>query len=123
VHLVPSDRLDRRIIDDERVCAAIDSLNHYDVGRWADAFAILGDPTRLALLLAIRGAGPISVSDLATATGLNGDTASQALRFLRANGLVATHRDGRVVRYELTDPTIGDLLARLTPLDESHPSG
>jgi len=37
---------------------------------------LLADPTRLALLTCISAAGPISVSDLAAATGLHGMTIS-----------------------------------------------
>jgi DNA-binding transcriptional ArsR family regulator len=116
VHLVPADRLDRRVIDGERICAAIETLSHHDLPRSAEVFALLGDPSRLALLVAIRAAGPISVSDLATATGLTADTTSQALRFVRAASVVTAHRDGRVIRYQLTDPAVDELLGRLAPV-------
>lgn len=76
----------------------------------AQAFAVLGDPTRLTLLVAIRAAGPISVSDLAAATGLNDTTVSQTLRHLRAAQVVITERDGRVIRYQLADGPVAALL-------------
>ena len=111
MHLVPAERAHRRIIDQEKVCQAIGSLDPDRVTAWSERFALLGDPTRLRLLLCIDAAGPISVSDLAAAVDQNSDTVSQTLRFLRANHIVTTQRDGRVIRYQLTDPTIHQLLS------------
>jgi DNA-binding transcriptional ArsR family regulator len=58
--------------------------------------------------------GPISVSDLAVATGLTDDHVSQTLRFLRAANAVSPERDGRVVRYRLADAEIEELLGEAT---------
>jgi DNA-binding transcriptional ArsR family regulator len=121
VHLVPADRASRRVIDAEKVCEAIAALGgpgrvsgwSERVSGWSERFMLLADPNRLCLLLAIQAAGPISVSDLAVATGMNDTTASQALRLLRAHGLVTSERDGRVVRYRLADLLVADLLARV----------
>ena len=76
---------------------------------------LLGDPTCLTLLLAIYHAGPISVSDLAVAGDIHDTTVSQALRILRAASMVKPIRDGRVVRYQLADDRIGELLERVSP--------
>jgi ArsR family transcriptional regulator, lead/cadmium/zinc/bismuth-responsive transcriptional repressor len=112
VHLLPADRADHRIIDEERVCQAIAALGEPEAVRTqAELFAVLADPTRLMLLTCISAAGPISVSDLAAATGLNDTTVSQALRHLRASRIVSPQRDGRVIRYQLADPRIAALLA------------
>jgi DNA-binding transcriptional ArsR family regulator len=117
MHLVPAERADHRIIDQEKVCQAIEGLGVLaDTRAWAQRFAVLGDPTRLRLLLCIKTAGPISVSDLAVAADLNDDTVSQTLRFLRASQTVTTERDGRVIRYRLADNVIEDLLDRVTAL-------
>ncbi len=114
MHLVPAERAQRRIIDQEKVCEAIEGLGDPAAGRtWAQRFAVLGDPTRLRLLLCIKAAGPISVSDLAVAADVNDDTASQTLRFLRAHQIVTTERDGRVIRYQLADAVIEELLGRV----------
>jgi DNA-binding transcriptional ArsR family regulator len=121
MHLVPPDRADRRIIDDERVCQAITGIGDHDhLAAWGQQFAILGDPSRLALLLAIHHAGPISVSDLAVAADMNDTAVSQALRFLRARGTVAAERDGRIIRYRLANDDIGELLDRVTPRAEKQ---
>ena len=80
------------------------------IQEWSQRFGLLSDPTRLSLLLCISAAGPISVTDLAVAVDQNPDTVSQTLRLLRAHRTVTTRRDGRVIRYQLADPTISQLL-------------
>lgn len=112
MHLLPAERSGHRVIDGERVCQAIAAVGEAaDVQARARMFAILGDPTRLTLLTCIKAAGPISVSDLAAATGFNDTTVSQTLRYLRAAAVVTTERDGRVIRYQLADGPFADLLA------------
>jgi ArsR family transcriptional regulator, lead/cadmium/zinc/bismuth-responsive transcriptional repressor len=124
MHLIPADRADHRIIDDHRACEAIAALGDPEaVASWAQRFSLLADPGRLSLLVCIRAAGPISVTDLAVASGMNDTTVSQALRLLRAAGLVAAERDGRVIRYSLADEEIGSLLARLFPAPVEVPAG
>jgi DNA-binding transcriptional ArsR family regulator len=116
MHLLPAERAGHRIIDPEKVCDAIAALGDpAEATAWARRFALLADPTRLRLLLAIRAAGPVSVSDLAAAAGISDVTVSQALRHLRANGTVTAERDGRIIRYHLHDRVICDLLNQVTP--------
>jgi ArsR family transcriptional regulator, lead/cadmium/zinc/bismuth-responsive transcriptional repressor len=111
VHLLPAERADHRVIDGERVCQAIEALGPTaDIQARAKTFALLGDPTRLTLLTCIKAAGPISVSDLSAATGLNDTTVSQTLRHLRAAEAVYAERDGRVIRYRLAAGPVAELL-------------
>jgi ArsR family transcriptional regulator, lead/cadmium/zinc/bismuth-responsive transcriptional repressor len=111
MHLASAEQAQRRTIDEHKVCEAIEGLGDpADAHRWAQRFTVLADPTLLRLLLCIRTAGPISVSDLAVAASLNDATVSQTLRFLRASHTVASERDGRVIRYRLADEAIGELL-------------
>jgi len=115
VHLLPAERSGHRVIDGERVCQAIEALEHgADIEARAKTFALLGDPTRLTLLTCIKEAGPISVSDLAAATGFNDTTVSQTLRHLRAAEAVRAERDGRVHRYRLADGPVAALLDACT---------
>ena len=101
----------RALDEDHKVCDAVAALPDGDtMHAWVTRFALLADPTRLTLLLCIHTAGEICVSDLAVAAGLKDTTTSQALRLLRAQGLVATRRAGRVVRYRLADETVHALL-------------
>jgi DNA-binding transcriptional ArsR family regulator len=113
MHLLPVDRADQRVIDSERVCRAIAGLGDPEsIRTQAQHYAVLADPTRLTLLTCISTAGPISVSDLAAATGLHDTTVSQALRYLRAAQIVSTQRDGRIIRYLLADHPVRALLPR-----------
>jgi DNA-binding transcriptional ArsR family regulator len=115
MHLLPAERAGHRIIDEEKVCDAIEGLGDPAmVSAWAQRFALLADPSRLRLLLAIKAAGPISVTDLAVAADISDTTVSQTLRYLRATGTVSTERDGRIIRYHLDDDTIGELLSQVT---------
>ncbi len=111
MHLLPAERSGHRVIDGERVCQAVAALDDREaIQARARRFAVLGDPTRLMILTCIKAAGPISVSDLAAATGLNDTTVSQTLRYLRASQIVATERDGRVIRYRLASDPVAALL-------------
>ncbi|MFD1658721.1 ArsR/SmtB family transcription factor [Streptomyces caeni] len=115
MHLVPAERAGRRIIDGNRVCQAIEAIGEPGAVRaWADRFSLLADPGRLALLLALHRAGPLAVSDLAVATGMNDPAVSQALRLLRTAEVVAGEKQGRIVRYRVTDPVMLELLKQVT---------
>lgn len=121
MHLIPADRADHPSIDDHRACEAIEALGEPgQVETWAARFSLLGDPHRLAVLLCVRHAGPISVTDLALATGMSPTSVSQCLRLLRTAGAVSRERDGKIVRYWLTDQTLGNLLATYGPAHADH---
>lgn len=120
MHFVPAERANRRTIDGHLVCEAIAAIGEQDdVRAAAERFSLLADPGRLALLLALRGVGAMAVSDLAIATGMRDSAVSQALRLLRASGIVAGRKDGRVVRYRIVDAPTSALLARLHPHEEN----
>jgi DNA-binding transcriptional ArsR family regulator len=84
-----------------------------EASRWAARFAMLADPNRLRLLMAMHAAPDICVSDLAAVTGMSDTSVSQALRLLRSQGWVTTRREGRMVLYALDDGTVHELLHML----------
>jgi len=115
MHLVPHERAHRHPIDEHNVCHAIEGIGESSrIETWAARFAVLGEPHRLTVLLAIHHAAPIAVSDLAIATGINDTGVSQILRLLRSSGAVRAERDGRIVRYRLTDPHLAVLLDQMS---------
>lgn len=121
MHLLSERDPERRTIDGDRACLAVAAIgDRREVATWAHRYGLLSDPTRLALLLAIHHAGPIAVSDLATAVQVSDAAVSQALRLLRSEGVVTAQRTGRVVRYTLEDAELQKLLARVRP---ERPSG
>jgi DNA-binding transcriptional ArsR family regulator len=75
----------------------------------ANRFALLGDPTRLRLVSTLHERGAMTVSELAEATGGTMPNVSQHLARLAAGGIVKRRREGRSVRYWISDPTIEDL--------------
>ena len=79
----------------------------------AAIFAILADPTRMRILIAL-GDAELCVTDLAAATGVNRTTISHQLRILRTNRLVRRRRAGKVVYYALDDDHITSLLRMAT---------
>ncbi|AIJ22653.1 ArsR/SmtB family transcription factor [Amycolatopsis methanolica] len=110
---------ERRVIDGPAVEAALDGLGDRDVVReWAERFSVLADPSRLTLLVCIHYAREICVSDLAVAAGMTDTAVSQALRLLRAHGLVTAQRTGRIVRYRLADATVHELIHHVRPHPE-----
>jgi ArsR family transcriptional regulator, lead/cadmium/zinc/bismuth-responsive transcriptional repressor len=75
------------------------------VGRMADTFRTLGDPTRVRLLDALARA-ELCVGDLAALVGLSESAVSHQLRLLRGLRLVRPRRAGRRVFYALDDQHI-----------------
>lgn len=101
MHQIP-DRGDLRVIDPDQVCDASAVL--CDTAQLQHAAAVLdalGEVHRLSLLLALHHAGDLCVSDLAVAIGMSDSVVSHALRLLRAHGVVAARREGRLVRYRV----------------------
>lgn len=63
----------------------------------------LGDPTRLAVAVALRDGDELCVCDLAWVTERSDKLVSHHARVLRGAGLVRSRREGKMVIYSLTD--------------------
>lgn len=72
--------------------------------------ACVADPTRLAILEALR-TGEACVNDLAAATHHSQPNVSHHLRQLRDCGLVTYDRAGKENRYRLAHPAVATFLA------------
>ncbi len=70
----------------------------------------LGDPTRLSLAAALLEVAELCVCDLAWIVERSQTLVSHHMKALRANGLVESRRDGKMVLYALTEQA-RDLLA------------
>lgn len=79
------------------------------VGLKAKLFRGFSDRSRLSILEALR-AGPLTVTEIVTATGLSQPNASSHLGCLRDCGLVIAEQQGRYVRYQLSDRRVATLL-------------
>src|SRR5665213_3448485 len=73
---------------------------------------LLASEQRLILMCRL-GEGEASVGDLAQHVGLAQSAASQHLAKLRAEGLVATRRDGQTIYYRLADDSAARVIALL----------
>lgn len=69
----------------------------------AEGAKALGDPTRLALALALREGGPACVCDLGWILGREQQLVSHHARRLKAAGLARSRREGKMVMYELSE--------------------
>ncbi len=101
-----------RLVDRERVAAVRSAMpSERDIDAVADNFALLGDPNRLRLLVALLEGGELCVCDLAASAGMSESAASHALRWLRAHRIVsAPRRQGRMAYYRLEDAHVRMLL-------------
>ncbi len=71
----------------------------------ADVLKTLASPRRLEIIHRLA-AGPCEVGRLAEELGISQPNVSQHLAVMRAAGIVDAIRDGREVRYSLSDPEV-----------------
>ena len=84
----------------------------------ASFYALLSDPGRLAILLALSG-DELCVCDLSRVLGAGISAVSHQLRLLRAAGLVKYRNQGKLVFYSYAGgPLIAKTLRSLAPLCE-----
>lgn len=93
---------------------AMSKLDHPDhaIAQLADLFHLLGDPTRLRIVLACLSQ-PTSVGDIAAALALSSSLVSHHLRLLRAARILKAERQGKQVFYSAADAHISTLLATM----------
>lgn len=96
-------------IHPEAVEGARERLRGAPVARLAEGFRVLGDPTRVGILIAL-GACELCVCDLAELFGVTPGAISHQLRLLKAHRLVKARRVGKLVYYSLDDDHVGGLI-------------
>lgn len=75
----------------------------------ADFFKVIGDSTRLQLLMALQQ-HEMCVSDLANVLDMTKSAISHQLKALRLSKLVKTRKEGKTVYYSLDDDHIYTIL-------------
>jgi len=93
----------------ERVRRELPALDELEL--WAAGAKALGDPTRLAVALALQAGESACVCDLAWIVGRDEKLVSHHARQLKASGLAHSRREGKMVMYELTDHGLALLAA------------
>ncbi|MCY9783444.1 metalloregulator ArsR/SmtB family transcription factor [Nocardiopsis sp. EMB25] len=87
----------------------------------ADRARALADPTRLRIARALQVGDELCVCDLAWVCSSSQNLVSHHARQLRAAGLAASRRDGKLVMYRLTDAGHA-LLSLLLPDPDPAPA-
>src|SRR5215208_2905621 len=80
----------------------------------ATRFRALADPTRVAIVNRLAGAGEVCVCDLVEEFELSQPTISHHLRLLRQAGLVEAERRGTWAYYRLVPDSLDQLRVALT---------
>ncbi len=75
----------------------------------AKFFALFADESRVRLLSALA-ISPLCVTDLANILGMNQTTVSHQLRILRDTDIVTSERNGKVIKYKISNPKINEIL-------------
>jgi len=86
-----------------------ESIPENDLERLALTYKILGNNTRLKMVMALE-CGEMCVCDLAAFTGLSDSAVSHQLRHLKDLDLVKQRRDGQILYYSLNDDHVAELL-------------
>ena len=85
----------------------------------AQFFRALAHPVRIKILeILVRGGR--TVQELQAALALGQPIVSQQLAVLRGQNIVTARKEGLSVRYELRDPTVGDLLEVARRIFNNH---
>ncbi len=87
----------------------MDKETAHDLAVLAEVFGLLGDPTRLAIMMACLDE-PLPVGWMSDELGLSQPLVSHHLRLLRAARLVRAERRGRQVFYVADDDHVRDML-------------
>ncbi len=100
-----------RVVHLDRLSRARGSaLASRELERLSALYRALGDPGRLAIVLALRE-GEMCVCDLAALLGVSESAVSHQLRRLRDLFLVKTRRDAQCLYYSLDDHHVDLLLS------------
>ncbi len=95
-------------------------LPPHEVAILAETFRLLGDPTRLRILLFCLTHSR-AVGDIAESLDLSQTLVSHHLRLLRGARLVRGERQSRQVFYKVADAHVSDMLVDMVShLDEDH---
>jgi DNA-binding transcriptional ArsR family regulator len=100
VRMVHQDRVDK---------ARSEALERKELVALSRFFKTLGDPTRLAIAMALQ-TGEMCVCDLAAFTGISESAVSHQLRHMKDLSLVKNRRDAQTLYYSLDDSHIAELI-------------
>jgi ArsR family transcriptional regulator, zinc-responsive transcriptional repressor len=85
---------------DETMTGSLLDLTDQEITSVSRLFGLLGDPTRVRILLLLCK-GELNVTRLCATLGLPQPTVSHHLGLLRRGGLLQTRREGKAIHYGL----------------------
>ena len=98
------------LIDEDKVKSVEKTLSgNRHIFQLTEIFKLLGDPTRLKILLALKEE-ELCVCDLAVLLGVSRSAVSHQLRLLKTTRLVKLRREGKIAYYTLDDTHISELI-------------
>jgi DNA-binding transcriptional ArsR family regulator len=110
VNCLDGDDCQVRVIHLDRIeQARRDTVSEREVERLSAIYKILGDPSRLKIVMALKNV-EMCVCDLAAFLGLTESAVSHQLRRFRDLALVKSRREGQVIYYSLDDEHVAELL-------------
>ena len=97
-------------VNDEKVNEVRKSLPDPDISnKLSETFKVLGDPTRLRILLSLS-VDELCVCDISALLNVTVSAVSHQLRLLRNKKLVKFRKDGKMVYYSLDDSHIKNII-------------
>ena len=91
---------EKRTLSDEQLAEATECLK------------VMAHPVRLKMLQLVIHSRH-TVTELATACGIQGPVASAQLRLLERSGLLVGNREGKFMYYSIAEPQIANLVASI----------
>lgn len=85
-------------------------LNDFELERVCNVLRVLGEPSRMKIVLALMG-GELCVYHILKAVGGTQSGVSHQLRVLKDNRIVKCRRDGQNVLYSITDGHVMEIVA------------
>ena len=108
--MVEKETCDVFYVDEEKVRSVAAKLAaNGDLLHLTETFKLLGDPTRLKIILALKEE-ELCVCDLASLLGVTRSAVSHQLRLLKTWRLVKLRREGKVAYYSLDDTHIAEII-------------
>ncbi len=98
------------LVDEDKVKSVEKTLSgNRHIFQLTEIFKLLGDPTRLKILLALKEE-ELCVCDLAVLLGVSRSAVSHQLRLLKATRLVKLRREAKIAYYSLDETHISELI-------------
>ncbi len=98
-------------MNEKEIAEIKNSMPDYNViGGLSDFFKIMGDSTRLQIILSLQGR-ELCVTDIASCLDMSISSVSHQLKSLRLSRIIKQRKDGRTVYYSLDDDHVQDIIA------------